>query len=326
MRAFVTGATGFVGSHLAEALVSEGHEVRILARKTSDSAWIKDLDVESVTGDLEDKKSLEKAVSGMDWIFHVAGLTKARRLHSYMKANALGTLNLLEACAKMKKLPLRVVLLSSLAAWGPNSPSCPRGETEPCSPVSHYGLSKARAEELACGFASSLPLVILRPTAVYGPRDKDVLAFFRMVKKGWFIRLGAQERYICMIHVRDLVRAILLAAQTPVPSGSVYPISDGEVHTWSKVAETLAGIMGVRVKTVNLPFTLAWTAALLSELCSWVLGLPPLYNREKLKEMLQPGWTCSIEKSRAELGFQPAIPLEEGLRETYLWYRNKGWL
>lgn len=326
MRAFVTGATGFVGSHLVEALVADGHQVRVLVRRTSDLSWIRDLDVERVTGDLQDEQALVKAVRGMDWVFHVAGLTKARGLHSYMRANALGTLNVLEACAKTQGPPQRVVLLSSLAAWGPNSPLCPRGETEPCSPVSHYGLSKARAEELACRFASSLPLVILRPTAVYGPRDKDVLAFFRMVKKGWFIKLGPQERYICMIHVKDLVRAMLLAAQAPVHSGSAYAISDGEVHSWSKVAGILGGIMGVHVRTIILPFTLAWTAALLSEVCSWLLGLPPLYNREKLKEMLQPGWTCSIEKSRAELGFEPVVPLEEGLRETYLWYCNMGWL
>lgn len=326
MRAFVTGATGFVGSHLVEALVAEGHQVRILARRTSDLSWIRDLDVERVTGDLQDEEALQKAVNGMDWVFHVAGLTKARKLHSYMEANALGTLNLLEACANSKEPPSRVVVLSSLAAWGPNSPSCPRGETESCAPVSHYGFSKAKAEELACQFVSRLSLVILRPTAVYGPRDKDVLAFFRMVRKGLFIKMGTQERYICMIHVKDLVRAVLLAARKAVESGSIYPVSDGEVHTWRSVADILGKIMGVRVRTIRLPLALAWTAALLSELGSWVLGLPPLYNREKLKEMLQPGWTCSIEKIRAELGFEPAIPLEEGLKETYLWYRKIGWI
>lgn len=326
MRALVTGATGFVGSHLVEALVAGGHQVRILARPTSSFEWIGKLDVERATGHLEDQKALENAVRDMEWVFHVAGLTKARKLGSYMKANAMGTFNLLQACAQMKEPPQKVILLSSLAAWGPNYPSCPRGEAEPCKPVSHYGLSKAWAEEVAIGFASRLPLVILRPTAVYGPRDKDVLAFFRMVKKGWFIRLGGQERYICMIHVKDLVRAMLLAAEACVESGSVYPISDGEVHTWSKVARILAEIMGVSVRTVNVPLAMAWMAALLSEAWSWISGLPPLYNREKLKEMLQPGWTCSIEKSKAELGFQPSIALEEGLRETYLWYRSMGWL
>ncbi len=326
MRALVTGATGFIGSHLVEALLADGHQVRILSRQTSDLIWIRDLDVERVTGDLQEEVSLEKAVQGMEWVFHLAGLTKARRLHSYMKANTLGTFNLLRACTATEKPPQRVVLLSSLAAWGPSSPSCPRGEAEPCSPVSHYGLSKARAEEVACSFASRLPLVILRPTAVYGPRDKDVLAFFRMVKKGWFLRLGTQERYICMIHVKDLVRAILLAAKAPVQSGSVYPVSDGEVHTWSEVAQMLARIMGVRVRSLSLPLALAWSAALVSEAVSWVTGLPPLYNREKLKEMIQPGWTCSIEKSKTDLGFEPAICLEKGLMETYLWYQRMGWI
>lgn len=326
MRALVTGATGFVGSHLVEALLAQGNSVRVLVRPTSAMRWIQDLDVERWMGDMADQGSLQGAVDGIDWVFHVAGVTKARGLHSYMRANALGTRHLLEACARRENPPERVVLLSSLAAWGPNSPTCPRAETEPCSPVSHYGLSKARAEDVACSFAGRLPLVILRPTAVYGPRDRDVLAFFRMVHRGWFLRVGARERYICMIHVRDLVEGILLAARAQVASGSIYALSDGAIHTWTEVARTMARVMGVRLRTLQVPSALAWTAALLSEAASALLGAPPLYNREKLKEMLQPGWTCSIERARLELGFEPLVGLEEGLRETYLWYRKMGWI
>jgi dihydroflavonol-4-reductase len=326
VRALVTGATGFVGSHLVEELVAMGHSVRVLVRPTSDMRWIGGLDIECRLGDVIGADSLDKAVEGMDWVFHVAGVTKARGLESYMRANALGTFNVLKACAGRDSPPRRVVVLSSLAAWGPSWPSCPRQETEPCSPVSHYGLSKARAEDLACSFASSIPLVILRPPAVYGPRDRDVLAFFRMVKRGLFVRIGGDERYVCMIHVKDLVQGILLAATAQVPSGSIYSLSDGKVHTWTEVAEIMGQIMGVSVTTVKVPLSLAWVAALVSEVSAALLGLPPLYNREKLREMLQPGWTCSIDRSRAELGFEPRIPLEEGLKETYLWYRDMKWL
>lgn len=326
MKALVTGATGFVGSHLVEALLAQGDHVRVLLRPTSDLRWIKGLDVEHWMGDVSDPGSLEGAVNGVDIVFHVAGVTKARGLNSYMRANASGTYNLLEACARSDTAPKRFVLLSSLAAWGPNPVTCTRPETEPCSPVSHYGLSKAKAEQLACSFTQRIPVVILRPTAVYGPRDRDVLAFFRMVQRGWFLKVGKGERYVCMIHVRDLVQGMILAGKATVASGSIYSLSDGVTRSWTEVSHIMAGAMGVRVRAILVPVALAWSAALVSEATSSLRGIPPLYNREKLKEMLQPAWTCSIERARVELGFEPRISLEEGFRETYLWYRRMGWI
>ena len=326
MKTLVTGASGFVGSHLVEALVSRGHEVRALVRKRSDRRWIHSLPVEFSIGDVSDPSSLEEAVKGVDWVFHVAGVTKARGLSSYLRANAQGTRNLLEACWKRNRALKRFVLLSSLAAWGPSSPHCPREETDECSPVSHYGFSKAMAEKETCLYAGRLPVVILRPTAVYGPRDRDILAFFKMVKRGIFLRVGSGERCVCMIHVRDLVEGILLAAVREVPSGSIYNLSDGCVRTWSEVARTMAKVMDVHLREITVPVSLAKAVALLSEFSSAVTGRPPLFNRQKLREMLEDGWTCSIEKARMDLGFRPRIPLEEGLRETYLWYKEMGWL
>lgn len=326
MKALVTGASGFVGSHLVEALVSKGYEVRALVRDTSDRRWIKDLPVEFSVGNLSDPLSLKEAVKDVDWVFHVAGVTKARGFSAYLKANALGTKNLLEACWSANPEVKRFILLSSLSAWGPSSPVCPREETEGCAPVSHYGLSKAMAEKEACLYVGKLPVVILRPTAVYGPRDRDILAFFKMVRRGVFLRVGSEERYVCMIHVRDLVEGIIMAALREVPSGSTYHLSDGRVHTWGEVARAMAKVMDVSVREIRVPVSIAAFLALLSEFSSWIMGTPPLFNRQKLKEMLQQGWTCSIEKAKRELGFQPRIPLEQGLRETYLWYREMGWL
>lgn len=326
MRALVTGATGFIGSHLVEALASENHQVRVLLRPTSDLRWIKHLPLEHCKGDVSDPFSLKEAVKEVDWIFHVAGLTKARTLGDYVRANAQGTKNLLEACARVGVHPKRIVILSSLAAWGPSSPGSMRDDFDECCPVSAYGISKATAEKFACLYAQSLPIVILRPTAVYGPRDRDILVFFKMIGRGLFFRVGKKERHVCMIHVADVVQASLLAVKREVKSGSIYNLSDGSIHTWREICETIARLMGKRVKEIVVPKSVAWLTALTWEMAAAIAGAPPLFNREKLKEMLQDGWVCSIERARKDLGFEPKVGLEEGLRQTLEWYQKEGWV
>jgi nucleoside-diphosphate-sugar epimerase len=309
-----------------EELLSAGHEVRALVRETSDCRWIQGLPVERCCGDVAEPASLRSAVEGQDWIFHVAGVTKAQGFGAYLLANAEGTRHLLEACVSASPPPSRVVVVSSLAAWGPCSPDHPRDESEACSPVSHYGKSKALAERIAGTYADRLPIVVLRPTAVYGPRDRDVLEIFRLVRRGWFLSVGAGERHICMLHVRDLAAAGLLAARAPVPSGATYALSDGENRTWSDVVGVLERIMGVKARTIRIPVSVAWAVAAASEGFSAIRGVPPLLNRQKVREMTQSGWTCDIGRAVAELQFQPRVPLEQGLEETYRWYRDAGWM
>jgi dihydroflavonol-4-reductase len=326
MHVLVTGATGFVGSHLVEALLHGGHLVRVLARKTSDLRWIRGLPITCCWGDVREPGSLDEALRGVEWLFHVAGVTKALGYSHYLEANALGTRHVMEACARQSQPPSRVILISSLAACGPCPTDQPKREADPCNPVSHYGRSKLEAERMAMAFADKVPLTVIRPPAVYGPRDRDILAFFRLLHKGWDLRVGKRERYLCLIHVRDLVRGIIMAARAQVPSGSVFFLSDGQVHPWGEVVRAMARVMGVRARTIRVPVPAAWAVALGSEAVCGLLGLPPLLNREKVREMIQECWTCDIRKAMEELGFKPQIPLEEGLRETYLWYREQGWI
>lgn len=326
MHVLVTGATGFVGSHLVEELVGAGHEVKVLARRTSDLRWIKGLPITFCWGDVTEPGSLDQALHGVEWVLHVAGVTKALGYTSYMEANALGTRHVMEACVRQSEPPRRVVLVSSLAACGPCQVERPRKESDACHPVSHYGMSKLEAERMAMALAHKVSLTVIRPPAVYGPRDRDILAFFRLLHRGWDLRVGSVERYLCLIHVEDLVRGIILAAQAEVPSGSVFFVSDGEVHAWSEVVHVLKEVMGVHARTIKVPSRVAWAAALGSEAICSLLRIPPLFNREKVREMVQECWTCDIQKAIDELGFRPQVSLEEGLRETYLWYRREGWI
>lgn len=325
-RVLVTGGTGFVGSHLVEALVERDCEVRVLARKTSDRRWIRNLPLSWYRGDVGDPVSLSEAVQGVDWVFHLAGLTKAHSYDAYVSTNAQGTRHILEACMRRETPLSKFVLVSSVAASGPSSSARPMRETDPPQPVSHYGQSKLQAEQIALAHADQIPLILLRPAAVYGPRDRDILAFFRLVRRGWNLTVGAGERYLSMIHVRDLVEAILLAAETDVRSGSIFFLSDGGIHRWQEVVDLLGQIMGVRVRTVRFPVTVASVVAWGAEVASRMRGLPPLLNRQKVREMIQESWACDIQLAKERLGFQPKIHLAEGLRETYVWYRKHGWV
>jgi dihydroflavonol-4-reductase len=322
----VTGATGFVGSHLVEALVARDYKVRVLARKTSDPRWIQDLPVSWCWGDVRDPASLHDAVQGVDWVFHLAGLTKAYGLEDYVAANAQGTRHLLEACVCSEPRPSKFVLMSSLAASGPCPSARPRRESDPPKPMSHYGQSKLQAEWAALSHADQISVILLRPPVVYGPREKDFLAFFRLIRKGWNLSVGQGDMRISMIHVRDLVEGILLAAEIEVPSGSAFFLSDGEIHEWEAVVALLGWIMGVLVRTVRIPASAAAVVAWGAEWGSRLRGRPPLVNRQKVREMLQESWACDIQRAKERLGFLPKIPLEEGLRDTYMWYRAQGWV
>jgi nucleoside-diphosphate-sugar epimerase len=322
----VTGGNGFVGSHLVEALVRRNYRIRCLVRKKSDLRWIKGLPIEYFEGDVTFGDGLERALTGVDLICHLAGLTKARTSEEYHAVNSSGTRNLMAACFRVNPAVKRVVVMSSLAAFGPAYPDRPRTEEDPPKPVSDYGRSKLQGELSALGFADRLPITILRPSAVYGPRDTDVYAFFRLMSFRLNARMGKGERYVSLCHVHDLIKAAMLAVEKKGPSGEAFFISDGEVYTWSGVTGLLAKIMGITPLEPRIPEWAAFAAAYLSELGCSLLKKPPLFNRQKVIEMTQGAWTCDITRARNVLGFRPSVSLQKGLEETWQWYRENGWL
>jgi nucleoside-diphosphate-sugar epimerase len=298
----------------------------VLARKSSHQRWLQGLPLDWCWGDVRSAEGLAEAVNGAEWVFHAAGVTKANGLSAYMAANADGTRRIMEACLSVPAPPRRVILVSSLAAWGPCAPEEYRPDSASCLPVSHYGMSKAAAEEIALAYSDRIPITILRPTAVYGPRDRDFLSLFRLVKRGWYLEVGGVERHICMLHVRDLVSALRLSAIADVPSGSAFFVSDGENRTQGEVVRSLERAMGVRARRLGIPLAAAWIVAAAAEWAAGLRGRPALLNRQKLREMVQAGWTCRIDGTVQALGFRPSVTLDEGLRETFLWYRQQGWL
>jgi len=319
----VTGGTGFIGSHLVEALLQQGVQVRCLVRKESDLKWLKGLPVEIASGDCSDRVSLKDAVREIDEVFHLAGVTKAMKEKTFFEVNASGTANLIEACLEVNPGIRRFIYLSSQAAAGPCRNGDKKKEADHCEPVSAYGRSKRRGEELALARADKIPLVILRPPGVYGPRDRDFYALFKWVSKRIKPCFSGK---VSLCYVQDVIQAILLAAESGTKSGEIYFLSDGVDYLMREVGDVFAQTMGVTPFSVPVPRWLIFGVASFSESLSRLSRKPSLISKGMAEQMVEKNWTCDITKARTMLGFQPQFQLSQGARLTYQWYKSQKWL
>ena len=320
---FITGGTGFIGSHLVEFLLNRDIQVRCLVRDPVRLGWLEGLPIELVKGDLGSRNALEEGASGVDAVFHLAGTVVAVDREEYFKVNAEGCRNLAEATLKKNRSVKIFIYVSSLAAAGPSRPGSSVSEDEEPHPVSHYGRSKRDGERLLAGF-EGLPLVIVRPSAVYGPRDSVSLMFFKIGMRGLFPVFNAAAD-ISLINVHDLVRGITSAAEMG-RFGSIYNLADKRTVKTDDLPGIIGRALGVNVRRIPVSTCLAWTAALPFEVKGKLTGRMPIFNLQKVKELTAAGWACSTEKAGAELAFRTEVKLEDGFKETAQWYMEHGWL
>ncbi len=324
-KVFVTGATGFIGSHLVEALLAEGHEVRCLVRPTSNLQWLPQDRVRFFPLNTSDAESFADVLKGVDWVFHLAGATKARSLAEYQRNNVNLTRQLLEALKRFAPRLERLIMVSSQSAVGPGAPGETPDESVVCRPITHYGESKLAAERLLALYPR-VPSVILRPVSVYGPRDRDVLALVKCIQRRFAPVIGSRDRRLTFVHVADLVQALLLAAGSDRAIGQTYFVTDGRVYTWRETQAILERVLQRRALAVPVPPLLVWLLAGLSEGWSRLLRRPTIFNFNKVRELVEQNWGCSGEKLQKELGYAPRYDLESGLRHTVSWARQAGWL
>jgi len=322
----VTGGTGFVGSHLVELLLRRGYEVICLVRDQSRLRWLTGLKVRLVVGDCSDPGSLGAAVRDAEVVYHVAGFTKAYRPADYYRVNQIGTRNLIEACSRQGRAIRKFVLVSSLAAAGPAREGRPLTDRDVPHPVSDYGRSKLLAEEEALKFKDRFPVVILRPSAVYGPRDSDVFELFTWASKGLILDMRGGERFMNWCYVEDLAGALLLAGEKTVPSGSRYFVAEDRVYSATEFHQALQRTGGVRAKVIKVPVWTGYAIGMLSEAAASLRGNATIMSRQKVREAVQQYWTCDLGRTRDDLGFTAAVPLEQGLERTWKWYREQGWI
>lgn len=325
VRVLVTGGHGFVGSHLTRALLAGGARVRCLVRGEALPEALRGLDVEVVRGDLRDLPSLERAVAGVEEVYHLAALTRSLTARRMRDVNAGGTARLV-AAALRRGLPGRFVLCSSLAAVGPSEDGRPRTEEEPGRPLTWYGASKAEAERIVLAAAGRLAVTVARPPTVYGPRERDLLSLFRAAARGWRPRLGLGPRTLSLVYAPDLAEGLLALARHAGTSGRAYFLTHEEPVETARLTEEVVRAVGRPTRPLALPASAVRLLARLLDLASQATGVPPLLGRQRVLEMGGAHWVCTSRRATAETGWRATTPLREGLAATVAWYREHGWL
>jgi len=324
MLALVTGANGFVGSHLVDRLLHEGHRVRILVRKTSDLRFLPLERVELHYGDIAHGEIPTEALHQVELLFHTAAILKAKDWDEFRRVNVDATLQLYRDFQELGSASGRFIFVSSQAAAGPSGEGPAVTEKIAPHPQTLYGRSKLEAENRLLALPGP-SLTIIRPPAVYGPRDSATLPLFRLATKGWAFCMGSPERKISMIHVNDLTRGMITAALHDKGTGTFF-LTGGKAHPWREIAEAFAVAAARRVRVVTLPDGLVLLAGILNEFVQAAIGRTALFNREKARDFTSRGWACSSEAAAAAFGYTARIPLAEGIAQTMAWYRDHGWL
>ncbi|SIQ85076.1 NAD-dependent epimerase/dehydratase family protein [Pontibacter lucknowensis] len=327
-RVLITGASGFVGHHLVEAAVQAGLEVYAAVRPSSEVAHLQNFDIHYTSLKFNDSAALVKELEEKQYhyIIHAAGITKAKSEQEYNSVNADYTQKLalaaLEADIPLKKF----VFISSLAALGPvvYSDTTPIHEQSKAQPVTAYGKSKLLAEQYLAEL-KDLPLVVLRPTAVYGPREKDIFIVLKTLNLGLEPYISNKPQWLSFVYVKDLARAVIQALGSEIHH-AYYNVSDGNSYDRYALATITKRILGRKAIRFHVPMGVVTVMARLLEAAYATSSKMPALNKEKLNELAAENWNCSIDRIRQDLGFVPEYDLEKGLAHTLKWYKENNWL
>ena len=320
MTIVLTGGTGFIGSHVADALTKRGVQVTALVRRTSDSTLLDALGVNLVKGDVQNPASVDQAVKGSDIILHLATAPDWQPTRAHWNTNYHGTLNVVNAALKhgvQRLVHCSTIGVLGFADDGPLDESAPYAP----SPYSPYAITKCEAEKVILEYMTQgLPVTILRPAQVYGPRDSGTMGLaFKWVQRGFFPLIGSGDALLQPIHVHDVVDALLLTMERDTAIGQIYNLAGDTPVSFNEFFSLITRAFGTPTRRVNLPRSVAWTLGYLLEKKTWLFGGYAFLTRFRV-ECATRNMTYDIAKARNELGFTPKLGVEEGVKQTVEWY------
>jgi nucleoside-diphosphate-sugar epimerase len=324
LKFLVTGATGFIGFHVVEALYNQGFPVEALVREGSETSRLTSRGVRVRAANWLDPTSSSEALLGGDVLIHLAGLTRARSESEFRVANADLVGSLVEA--SIRAGIRRIVLVSSLAAAGPGTEAEPRGEFSTCQPVTAYGRSKLLGEKKLREVGSRLSWSIVRPPVVYGPWDRDVFQLFRMAQRGIVPVLGFGERRNSVLFGPDLARHLVDLALSESLDGRTLHLAESRSYSWREIALSIGEAVGVRPRIVPIPPIVARASAALGSVGGWIRRKPSLVSWQKIPEILAPGWVTDPGDAHSLLPGVGSTTLSEGTKVAARWYEQQGWL
>ena len=338
-KILITGASGFIGSFIVEEALRQGLETWAAVRKSSSKAFLQDERIHFIELNLSSEEALKEQLQGhaFDYVVHAAGVTKCLHKEDFRRINTEGTMNLVRAIMELKMPLKRFVYISSLSIMGAireQQPYTEIQENDTAQPNTAYGKSKLEAEEwlsrlnkeLGARNEELLPYVILRPTGVYGPRERDYFMMFKSIKAHTDFAVGYQQQDITFVYVTDVVQAVFLALEKG-KTGRRYFLSDGAVYQSSTFSNLIRKELGnpwwIRI---TAPIWLLRIITFCGEYFGRMTGKVTALNNDKYNIMRQRNWRCDITPAREELGYEPKVQLEEGVKRSVKWYQENGWL
>lgn len=324
--AVVTGANGFVGSHLVDLLIEKDFNVRCIVRGTSNLQWLEGKETEIHKCGLFDKKGIEAAFRDAEYIYHVAGVVKSKTKEGYYKGNVESTRNLLNVAGENNKSLKRFVVISSQTVTGPTLDGKPVDEQTNCNPITTYGRSKLEEENLAKSYKDRIPITICRPPAVYGERDTEIFIYFQNFSRRLTTTIGFDKKILSLIHVNDLVNGFYLAAKSEKAIGETYFISSEVYYSWDEIYDVTSKVLGKKAVKFVVPHFLVYTISAIAQFFSMFSSKAATLNLEKARDLVQHAWICDTSKAMKDFGYKQNISLEEGIKRTCDWYKEMKWM
>ena len=324
--AVVTGANGFVGSHLVDYLIQKNFEVHCIVRKSSNLQWLEGKNLKIFDCGLFDKNGLREAFKEANYIFHVAGVVKAKDEAGYFKGNVEATKVLLEVAEELKNQIKKFVVVSSQTVSGPASKDKPVTEEMNPNPLTTYARSKLKQEQLALSFRDKFPVTVCRAPAIYGERDTEIFIYFQVFNRGLTTLIGFDKKELSLLHVADLAEGLYLAAVSEKSNGKIFFISSEKFYNWDEVGNITSQVLGKKAIRIRIPHFIVFIIAAFAQFFAMFSSKPATLNIEKAKDLVQSYWICDTSKAMRELGYRQKVSLEEGIRRTCNWYKKMKWI